>query len=230
MREFLRGDILFRGLRLALVATLATAIYLAYQYLVVQRGYVEERLGGQASGPQFALNLFGAFIALFISSTAGYAWARRGGLVGFGTWRRVKRDLVLIVPIGAVLALLTVFVLEPYLYKPLLPDVRNPFKPLNAAFAEEIICRWGILAIALRLSRSVPVAVVVSAAFNVAVALLSSYEMYAGKVHGPELVAIAAVRFLLAIGYAVFYVHRGLLSTMALHIVATLPAPILAVM
>jgi hypothetical protein len=227
VRQFLDRRNLFRGLMLALVATCASAVYLAYEYLVVQRGYVSERLAGSALAPRFALDVAGVFVALFISATAGFAWTREGRLVGFGSWRRVRRDLVLILPLGAALALVGVFVLEPRLYAPLLPPLRNPFKPLGAAFFEETVCRWGILAIALRLSRSVPVAVVVSAVFNVIVAL-PVIQMHGATLGAWQLAAIITVKFALAIGYAVFYVRKGLLSTMALRFVAALPSPVLA--
>ena len=229
MRRFLESNNLSRGLMLALVATLGSAVYLAYEYLVAQRGYVEVHLPGGSVTARFARDVLGAFVALFISSTAGFAWARGGRLVGFGSWRRVRGDLVLIVPLGAAIALLTVFVLEPWLYGPLSAEVHNPFKPLGVVFFEEVVCRWGILAIAFRLSRSVAAAVIVSAAFNVIVAL-PAIEMHGGALETWRLVGIMGVKFLLAIGYAVFYVHKGLLSTMALRFVASLPEPVMAVL
>ncbi|MBN1916490.1 MAG: hypothetical protein JW889_01170 [Verrucomicrobia bacterium] len=228
MRRFLDTTNLFRGLVLALVATLASAVYLAYEYLVVQRGYVAEQLAGGAFAPRFTLDIVGAFVALFISATAGFAWANGRRLVGFGSWRRVRRDLALIVPIGAAIALLSALVLDRTLYKPLLTAVRNPFKPLATALFEETICRWGILAIAFRLSRSVPVAVVLSAAFSVIV-VLPVVQRHGATLETWALVAIIGIKFLLAIGYAVFFAHKGLLSTMALRFVAALPAPFLAI-
>ena len=227
MRQFLKEENLIRGLRLALVAALATALHFAYEYLVTRREYVVEHLGATDPTSRFALDVFGAFIALFISATAGFAWARGERLVGFGSWRRVKRDLVLIVPIGAALALLMLLVLEPLLYKPLLAAKRNPFQPAFNALTEEVICRWGIFAIASRLSRSVRVAVVVSAAFNVLVGL-KFLQLHGAGLPWWQLTAIIGVKFALAIGYAVFYVRKGLLSTMALRVVAALPAPVLA--
>ena len=227
MREFFKGENLLRGLRLALVATLATTLYLRYDYLVARRAFVAEQLGAGAPAGRFALDVLGIFVALFISATAGFAWARGAGLAGFGTWRRVRRDLVLIVLIGGALAALTLTVLEPQLYKPLLADERNPFQPLQAAFFEEVICRWGILAIAFRLSRSVRAAVVMSAAFNVVVGL-KFLRLFGEGVPAWQLAAVIAVKFVLATGYAVFYVRKGLLSTMGLRFVAALPAPILA--
>ena len=228
MRDFFREGNLLRGLRLALMATLATALYLAYDYHVVHREFVEEHLGTADLSERFGLDVLGVFAALFISATAGFAWARGGQLVGFGSWRRVKRDLVLIVLIGAALAALTLFVLEPLLYKPLLTEERNPFQPLQGAFFEEVICRWGIFAIAFRLSRSIRAAVLMSAAFNVVVGL-KFLRLFGEGVPAWQLAAIIAVKLVLATGYALFYVRKGLLSTMGLRFVAALPAPILAV-
>jgi hypothetical protein len=215
VREFLKEENLVRGLRLALVATLVTALYFAYEYLVTRREFVVKHLGATDPTARFALDVLGAFVALFISATAGFAWARGERLVGFGSWRRVKRDLVLIVPIGAALALLTLFVLEPLLYKPLLAAKHNPFQPAYNALAEEVICRWGIFAIAFRLSRRVDAAVVVSAAFNVVVGL-KVLQFHGAGPPWWQLAAILAVKFALATGYAVFYVRKGLLSTLAI--------------
>ena len=220
-----------RGLRLALVATLATALYLAYEYLVVRRGLVEERLGAAGPTPRFALDVLGVFVALFISATAGFAWARGDRLAGFGTWRRLKRDLVLIVPVGAALAVLTLAVLEPALYKPLLAKQRNPFQPVFVASFEEVICRWGIFAIAFRLSGRIWPSVLTSALFNVVVGLNAMLKLVAHSdvsVPAWQFAAIIGVKFVLATGYALFFVRKGLLSTMALRFVAALPTPFLA--
>jgi len=231
VRQFIKQENLFRGLRLALVATLASALYVAYEYLVTRRDYVEEQLGAGDPTPQFALGVLGMFVALFISATAGFAWVRGGRLAGFGSWRTVRRDLVLILPIGAALALLMLFVLEPELYKPLLAEQRNPFQPVFAALFEEVICRWGIFAIAYRLSGRIWPSVLTSAAFNVIVALNATFriiEFTSATIPPWKLAAMIAVKFALAVGYAVFFVRKGLLSTMALRFVAALPAPFLA--
>ncbi len=231
MRRFVSGENLFRGLRLALVATLATALHMAYEYLVVRRGYVEARLGAAEITPRFMLDVLGVFVALFISATAGFAWARGRGLAGFGSWRRVRRDLALIVPIGAALAVLTLLLLEPLLYKPLLAGKRNPFQPLFVGAFEEVICRWGIFAIAFRLSGRIWAGVLTSALFNVLLAvngLVKLIEHMEEPVPAWQLAAIVAVKFALAVGYALFYVRKGLLSTMALRFVAALPMPLLA--
>ena len=231
MRRFFSGENLFRGLRLALIATLATALHMAYEYLVVRRGFVEARLGAASITPRFVLDVLGVFVALFISAAAGFAWARGPGLAGFGSWRQLKRDLALIVLIGAALAALTFLVLEPTLYKPLLASKRNPFQPLSVAAFEEVICRWGIFAIAFRLSGKIWVAVLTSALFNVLLAvnalvkLLPDMEV---EVRAWQLAAIGAIKFVLAVGFALFYLRKGLLSTMALRFVAALPTPVLA--
>ena len=231
MRQFLKSENLFRGLRLALVATFASAVYLAYEYLAVRHDFVHKQLGGQAITPQFALDVAGVFVALFISATAGFAWARGPRLVGFGTWRRVRRDLPLIIGIGAALALLTLFVLDEALYKPLLARQRNPFQPPFIALFEETICRWGIFAIAYRLSRRIWVSVALSALFNVMLAVSAMDRLIVDsqlQVEAWRFAAIVGVKVVLAVGFAVFYVRKGLLSTMALRFVAALPAPILA--
>jgi hypothetical protein len=231
VRRFLGSENLFRGLRLALVATLATALHMGYEYLVVRRGYVEAHLGAASITPRFLLDMLGAFVVLFISATAGFAWASGRGLVGFGSWRRVRRDLTLIVPIGAALAVLTLLVLEPLLYKPLLAAKRNPFQPLFVSTFEEVICRWGIFAIAFRLSGRIWASVLTSTLFNVLLAvngLVKLVEHVEEAVPAWQIAAIVAVKFALALGYALFFVRKGLLSTMALRFVAALPAPVLA--
>jgi hypothetical protein len=230
VRDFVKEENVVRGLRLALVATLATALYLAYEYLVVRREFVEAQLGGASPAPRFALDVLGVFVALFISATAGFAWARGGRLAGFGTWRRLKRDLVLIVPLGAALAVLTFVVLEPTLYRPLLGR-RNPFQPVFVASFEEVICRWGIFAIAFRLSRRIWPSVLTSALFNAVVGTNAMLRLAAhSDVSVPpwQFAAIIGVKLVLAAGYALFFVRKGLLSTMALRFVAALPTPFLA--
>ena len=135
------------------------------------------------------------------------------------------------VGVGAALALLTVFVLNAHLYKPVLPKERNPFLPPFVGLFEEVICRWGIFAIAFRLSNRIWVSVAVSALFNVLLAvnaMVRSMEHAQFVIEPWQVVAIMAVKFVLAIGYAVFFVRKGLLSTMALRFVAALPAPVLA--
>lgn len=231
MRRFLDRDTLFRGLQLALAATLASAMYMAYEYLVVRHDYVQHQIGGQPIAPWYALDLAGLFVALFISATAGFAWARGPRLVGFGSWRRVRRDWTLIVGIGAALALLTFLVLDKTLYKPLLGAHRNPFQPLFVPLFEETICRWGIFAIAYRLARRIWIAVAVSALFNVMLAVSTMEKLMKAsqiEVEPERFAAIIGVKLVLATGFAVFYVRKGLLSTMALRFVAALPAPFLA--
>jgi membrane protease YdiL (CAAX protease family) len=231
VRQFVKEENLVRGLRLALVGTLASALYLAYEYLVTRPDYVEYRLGAGSRTPQFALGVLGIFVALFISATAGFAWIKGRGLVGFGSWRRVRHDLVLILPIGAALAALTLLVLEPTLYKPLLPKERNPFQPVFAALFEEVICRWGIFAIAYRLSGRLWPSVLTSALFNVVVALNATFKIIAftgADIRAWHLAVMIAIKFALAVGYALFFVRKGLFSTMALRFVAALPAPVLA--
>jgi len=231
VRQFLREENLFRGLRLALVGTFATSLYLAYEYLVARREFVEQHLGAADLTPQFALSVFGVFVALFISATAGFAWARGRGLAGFGAWRNVGRDVALIVPIGAAIALVMVFVLEPLLYKPLMAEERNPFTPAFVALFEEVICRWGIFAIAYRLSGKIWPSIFTAAAFNVIVALNATMRLAAlseTPIQSWHIAVMVVLKFALAIGYGYFYVRKGLFSTMALRFVAALPAPILA--
>jgi len=233
VRNFIRGENLFRGLRLALVATLATSLYLAYGYLVTRRGFVESSLGASDVAQRFSLDVLGAFIALFISATAGFAWASRPPLAGFGSLRTVRRDLWLILPAGAALALVILFVLEPLLYKPLVPAQRNPFEPVFVALFEEVICRWGILAIAYRLSRRVWPSILTAAAFNVVIALNPTLKLLAASGEPLEawrLVGLVLVKFALAVGLGLLCVRKGLFSTMALRFVAALPAPILALL
>ena len=229
--QFIRKENLVQGLRLALVGTLASALYLAYEYVVTRPDFVEHHLGPSDPTPQFALGVLAIFVALFISATAGFAWIKGRGLVGFGSWRRVRHDLVLIVPIGAALAALMLLVLEPTLYKPLLTEERNPFQPVFAALFEEVICRWGIFAIAYRLSGRIWPSVLTSALFNVVVALNATFKMTAftgERIAAWDLAAMIAIKFAFAVGYAHFFVRKGLFSTMALRFVAALPAPVLA--
>jgi hypothetical protein len=229
VRRFFSGENLFRGLRLALVATLATALHMAYEYLVVRRGFVEARLGAADITPRFVLDLLGVFVVLFISATAGFAWASGRGLVGFGSWRRLKHDVPIILLIGAALAAL--LLLQPVLYTPLLASKRNPFQPLFVGAFEEVICRWGIFAIAFRLSGRIWAGVLTSALFNVLLAvngLVKLMPHMEALLPAWQLAAIIAVKFALAVGYALFYVRKGLLSTMALRFVAALPTPVLA--
>jgi hypothetical protein len=231
VREFLKTENLFRGLRLALVATFVSAVYMAYEYLVVRHEFVEKQLGGQAITPHYALDVAGMFVALFISATAGFAWARGPRLVGFGTWRRVRHDLPVIIGVGGALAALTLLVLHEHLYRPVTGLQRNPFQPPFVALFEETICRWGIFAIVYRLSRRIWVSVAVSALFNVFVAA-DTMQRYISVQQIPveswRFAAIVGVKLVLAVGFAVFYVRKGLLSTMALRFVAALPAPVVA--
>jgi len=231
VRRFLSGKNLFHGLQLALVATLVTVLHMAYEYLVVRPEFVRAHLGAASITPRFALDLLGVFVALFISATAGFAWAKGRGLVGFGSWRRLKHDLPVILLIGAALAALTFLLLEPALYKPLLASKRNPFQPLFVGAFEEVICRWGIFAIAFRLSGRIWVSVLTSALFNVLLAVNALVKLLPHmetEVAAWQLVAIIVVKFALALGYALFYVRKGLLSMMALRFVAALPTPVLA--
>ena len=126
---------------------------------------------------------------------------------------------------------LRVDILDVALYKPLLASKRNPFQPLFLGAFEEVICRWGIFAIAFRLSRRIWVSVLTSALFNVLLAVNALVKLMPHmevEVPAWQLAAIVAIKFALAVGYAVFYVRKGLLSTMALRFVAALPTPVLA--
>ena len=216
MKDFLDSRNFFKGLRLAALSTLIVLPYQLYSYFVGYRGIIEKRFA-QASIPAlFVRDIFLLFVALLISSTAGFAWSKGKGLVGFGKWEGTKKDLKWLIPLGIALSVITAIVFDKNLFREFLEKFpKNPFAPFRSAFFEEVICRFGIFSIAYRLSRSISLSIVIAAVFNVAVALKGFYFIRP-QVAADLFIAILAMKFGFALFLGYFYSKKGLISTMLL--------------
>jgi hypothetical protein len=223
VRDFLREDVLFKAAKLALVATLAVApsIVDSYFFNPGYRSILLERAAESLLPALFARDLILVFLSLLMSSACGFAWADGKKVIGFETFDRFRKELKTLVWLGPVLAAGTALLLDITLlrhFRGLYPD--NPLVslsiPLRAAFFEEVICRFGILMIVFRLTRSVTTAVVVSALFNTLLGLRSAdfvgfplgFDWLTGR--------ILISRMMLASFLGYFYCRKGLMSTISL--------------
>lgn len=229
MRDFLREDVLMKAARLALVSTLAVApsIVDSYFFNPGYRSILLERASESLLPALFARDLILVFLSLLISSACGFAWADGRRIIGFETLGSFRKEVKTLLWLGPVLAVGTALLLDITLlrhFRGLYPD--NPLValtiPLRAAFFEEVICRFGILMIVFRLTRSVGAAIVVSALFNTLLGLRSA--TFVGFPLGLDWLTgrILVSRMVLASFFGYFYCRKGLMSTISLRFIMEL--------
>lgn len=229
MRDFLKEDVLIKAAKLSLVSTLAIApsIVDSYFFNPGYRSILLERAAESLLPALFARDLILVFIALVISSACGFAWADGKKVIGFETLDRFRKEMKTLLWLGPALAVGTALLLDITLlrhFRGLYPD--NPLIaltiPLRAAFFEEVICRFGILMIVFRLTRSVSAAVVVSALFNTLLGLRSAD--FVGFPLGLDWLTgrILISRMVLASFFGYFYCRKGLMSTISLRFIMEL--------
>lgn len=235
MRDFLREDVLIKALKLAVIATAAVAPNMLDSYFH-NPGYREAMLAWakETSLPfLFARDLLLVFFALLVSSACGFAWSDGKKVAGFGTIEGLRKDLGMVVILGIALAVATAFLFDRGLtgdFPKLYPQ--NPVLvlaiPLRSAFFEEVVCRFGMLVILFRLFRSVPAAIVLSAAFNASIGLKSA--VFVGFPVGLDwLTAIIIVSKLgVASFFGWFFCKKGLMATITLQFIIELKHMVLA--
>ena len=229
MRDFLKEDVLIKATKLALVSTLAVAPSMVDSYFFNPgyRGILLGRASESLLPILFVRDLILVFLSLLISSGCGFAWADGRKVIGVETFDRFREELKTLLWLGPVLAVGTALLLDMSLFRHfrgLYPD--NPLValtiPLRAAFFEEVICRFGILMIVFRLTRSVPAAVIVSALFNTLLGLRSAtfvgfpldFDWLTGR--------ILISKMVLASFFGYFYCRKGLMSTISLRFIMEL--------
>jgi len=236
VRDFLREDVLIKAAKLAAISTLAVAPNMVDSYFF-NPGYREVILGKatQSSVPLlFARDLVLVFLSLLISAACGFAWSDGEKVAGFGTQAGLRKDLKIVLILGPILAVVTALLLDIGLlgrFRVLYP--KSPVValtiPLRAAFYEEVVCRFGILMIVFRLTRSVPAAIALSAAFNAAMGLRSA--AFVGLPLRPDWLTtkVLATKLIVAAFFGYFYSKKGLMSTIALRLIMELKHVIIAI-
>jgi hypothetical protein len=235
MRDFLREDVLIKACILAAVSAAAAAPNIVDSYFF-NPGYREALLAnapGSSLPLLFARDMALVFFSLLISSACGFAWADGKKVVGFGTLSSLRQNLKLLLILGPLLAVVTTLLLEKGLIGRFPKFYPRSFLvafsiPLRSAFFEEVICRFGILMIVFRLSRSVTASVLISSAFNAALGLKSA--VFVGFPVGFDIrtAAILTAKFCLAAFFGYFYCKKGLMATISLKFIMELKHIVLA--
>ena len=102
--------------------------------------------------------------------------------------------------------------------------------PLRATAFEEIVCRFGMLVIAFRLLRSVPLAILFSSLFNTALGLRAAVFVGFPLAFDWLILAVVAGKFSLACFFGYFFCQKGLLATVSLRFLMELKHVVLAVL
>jgi len=236
VRDFLREEVLVKALKLAAVCTIAVAPYVLDCYFY-NPGYRRVMLARAAEGALpflFARDLVLVFFALLISSAGGFAWSDGEKVAGFGTVEGLRKELKTILILGVALAVGTALLLDKGLirnFPRLYPKSRAAALtiPLRAAFFEEVVCRFGMLVIVFRLLRSVPVAILLSAAFDAAVGLKSAIFVNFPLGFDWLTAGVVAAKLSLAAFYGYFFCRKGIMATMGLRFIVELKHVVLAI-
>jgi hypothetical protein len=236
VRDFLREDVLIKAAKLAAVSTLSVAPNMVDSYFF-NPGYKDILLGKATQGSLpflFARDLLLVFLSLLISAACGFAWSDGKKVAGFGTQAGLRKNLKILLILGPLLAVATALLLDIGLarrFRILYP--KNPVValtiPLRAAFYEEVICRFGILMIVFRLTKSVPAAIALSAAFNAAMGLRSAAFVEFPLGLDWLTTKILASKILMAAFFGYFYSRKGLMSTIALRFIMELKHVVIAI-
>ena len=218
MRDFFQGENFVKAFRLSSICLLLLTPNLAWKYFISYSEYVEKTLFHDEVFPRFLTDLFLIWVAVQISATAGYAWSRRPRLIGMAGWSDVLSNLKLILILGIVISTVEAVFFDFWLLRPLFRMYpRNPFTSF-AYVAEEVLFRFGILAIAFRLTRSISASVLIAAVFNIGAGLRAVYFGDASPPIG--LVSVAVIKsFALSILFGYLYVKKGLLPTMTVRFI-----------
>ena len=218
MRDFLQGGNFSKGLKLSAACLVLFIPNLAWKYFIGYSDYVQRILLPGERLSRFVVDIFMIWVAMQISATAGYAWAKGPRLAGAGNWNDLRSNLKLILILGIAISAVEAVFFDFWILRPFFKAVpRNPFTSC-AYVVEELICRFGILIITYRLTGSITASVLAAAVFNVGAGLQTVY--FAGARPAIGLVSVAAAKaFVLAVFFGYFFARKGLLPTMALRFI-----------
>lgn len=214
MRDFLQGDNFRKGLWLSLICLLLVIPYILWAYYVSSAEYVGKTLAEEKVRSYLFLDIFKIWVAMQISATAGYAWAKKPWLTGAGSLNEYAKSIPLIVFFGIGIAAIEILVFDFRLLATLMKiEAVNPF--LSGRYvAQELILRFGIMSIAFRLLRSVPVAIIISAVFDCVLMLEGALSLDVPLPNG--LLAIALSKgTVMALFYGYLCAKRGLIADMS---------------
>jgi hypothetical protein len=218
VRDFLRGDNFVKGLWLSLICLLLVIPYILWAYYVSSAGYVEKNLPPEKIVPFLILDIFKIWVAMQISATAGYAWAKKPWLAGAGSLNDFMRSIPLIIFLGIGIAAVEILIFDFRLLKPLMQlEPLNPF--LSGRYVtQELILRFGIMSIAFRLIKSIPIAIIISAVFDAL--LMLEGVLSTGIIVPKGLLAIGLAKgTILAVFYGYLCAKRGLIADMSVRFV-----------
>jgi hypothetical protein len=217
MRQFLDERNLVRAALLALVALIALFPERWYEYHILHFHEIVQHHPNLSVSFRLGMDLVLLFILVMLCATAGFAWSPLPGLPGRPPAPPWRRTLLEVGPAGLLLALLLGWIADGHLFADAIRAVpANPLYPLRAAFALEIISRFGILSIAFRLSRSPAFALFAAALFTTLMAAFST-----GRVGHPTPGDLAfplmLLRFGLEIVLGLVALRHGLGAAMLFH-------------
>lgn len=223
MRDFLQGDNFYRGLALSLICLVLVTPYILWAYYVSSVEYVSKELPKEKVPAFLLLDIFKIWVAMQISATAGFAWAKKPHLAGIGTTKGYIKSLPLIFILGIGIGAIEIFVFDFRLLKPLMKiEAVNPF--ISGRYvAQELILRFGIMSIAFRLLKSVPLAIIISAVFDAGLMLEGALAMKISL--PPGLLAIAISKgAIMALFYGYICSKRGIIVDMSVRFLVGMKA------
>ena len=223
MRDFLQGDNFYKGLVLSLICLVLVTPYILWAYYVSSAEYVGRTLDKEKIPAYLVLDIFKIWVAMQISATAGYAWAKKPHLKGAGSFKDYKKSIPLIILLGIGIGAIEILVFDFRLLKPLMKiEAVNPF--LSGRYvAQELILRFGIMSIAFRLLKSVSLAIIISALFDAVLMLEGALSMKISL--PPGLLAIAIFKgTIMAVFYGYICAKRGLFADMSVRFLVGMKA------
>lgn len=172
--------------------------------------------------------------ASFFSALVGRFFSRRYGLAGLGSLAEMFREIQKFALLAIVLIPIFLFVLDPIIFKQI--SVLNPKNfwaaagvTLKSSIFEEVVLRYGLITILAGLFRRIYLAVFVGAVLATLLGIRSGFMTGMSLETSFSLYLMVAVSLLLNLFYGYLFASRGLVSSMAAHLLIALKYPLAAI-
>jgi hypothetical protein len=232
MKDLFNREAAGKGLILSQICVIASLPYLYYMYFIGMREIILKKFLPKHLPYLVLHDVWYIFIATFLCGLCGFAWSKRYGLCGLGSFVTLKANWIKLLIIGILIGTVSCLLFDrqfklmaPYYYP------KNPicalFIPINAAFFIETI-RFGMVSLVQRLIKNYHFANFSIAVF-LAIAGLKSFT-FVGLDFNWTFLAIACfiLTVLLNLVYGYIFIKKGLICAIFVHFIADLKFLILA--
>lgn len=226
MKDLFNRESANKGLILSQICVIASLPYYYYMYFIGMREIILKTFLPKHLPYLMIFDVWYVFIVTFLCGLCGFAWSKKYGLCGFGSFLDFKKHWLKLLIIGGLIGVISYYFFDKP-FRSMAPSYypTNPLWaliiPINSAFFQETI-RFGMISLVQRLVKNAHFANC-SIAFFFAIVGIKSF-IFVGLNFNWSVLSINCFIFtvLLNIVLGYIFIKKGLISTIFVHLVVNL--------